>query len=200
MHDLFPSINEKTVFFDLNRTISLQRESRQWISIIVTGKKVHYSRNISQPILMDPFFKVKRRIFFPRCRFLKLFKIHSNFSRFCTACFVSLSSACRTIFTCQRWKNVVFPFLLLWFCRRNRICVMWKSNRVSSGFFSRGCCAFECLAAIWMGNVSGISCFGINIVANEYFIIFIIQKSLIDFRTRLFSCERCVLWNFWKYC
>lgn len=47
-------------------------------------KKVHYSRNISQPILMDPFFKVKRRIFFPRCRFLKLFKIHSNFSRLCT--------------------------------------------------------------------------------------------------------------------
>lgn len=84
MHDLFSSINVKTVFFDLNRTISLQQESRQWISIIVTGKKVHYSRNISQPILMDPFFKVKRRIFFPRCRFLKLFKIHSNFSRFCT--------------------------------------------------------------------------------------------------------------------
>lgn len=73
----------------------------------------HFSADINGSI-----FQSQTSNLFPRCRFLKLFKIHSNFSPFCTVfSFVSLSSAWRTIFTCQRWKNVVFPFSQLWFFR-----------------------------------------------------------------------------------
>lgn len=75
-------------------------------------KKVHYSRNISQPILMDPFFKVKRRIFFPRCRFLKLFKIHSNFSLvFVPFLLHVLIFSLPSHFYMSKMKKRRFPFL-----------------------------------------------------------------------------------------